>query len=259
IDTQSQEITVALDSVSDTGVKGDFITQIQTPALSGTAEAEATLVLEIGGRSYTFSADASGRWSFTLPDALSEGVHNYTLTSTDKAGNSTATQGVLTIDTTGPQLSQQLDASNNVLTGNVLGNNQPTFSGSTEPGLTVTITVGDKTYQVVADGNGDWSFTVPVALENKTWEYTVTATDAAGNQTSIKDQVVIHHQESAESLPLTGGLDAGSDSGVAGDKITSFNKPVFTGATAPGASVTVSIAGNDYTATADLNGNWAIV
>lgn len=259
IDTQSQEITVALDSVSDTGVKGDFITQIQTPALSGTAEAEATLVLEIGGRSYTFSADASGRWSFTLPDALSEGVHNYTLTSTDKAGNSTATQGVLTIDTTGPQLSQQLDASNNVLTGNVLGNNQPTYSGSTEPGLTVTITVGDKTYQVVADGNGDWSFTVPVALENKTWEYTVTATDAAGNQTSIKDQVVIHHQESAESLPLTGGLDAGSDSGVAGDKITSFNKPVFTGATAPGASVTVSIAGNDYTATADLNGNWAIV
>ncbi|MFV9261054.1 Ig-like domain-containing protein [Citrobacter freundii] len=258
IDTQSQEVTVELDSISDTGVKGDFTTQVQTPTLSGTAEAEATLILEIGGHSYTFSADASGRWNFTLPDALGEGVHNYTLTSTDKAGNSTATQGILTIDTTGPLLNVQLDESNNMLMDNVLGNNQPTFSGSTEPGLTVTITIGDKTYQIVADGNGNWSFTVPVALENKTWEYTVTATDAAGNQTFIKDQVVIQHQESVETLPLTGGLDAGSDSGVAGDKITSVNKPVFSGTTVPGASVTVSIAGNDYTATADLNGNWEI-
>ncbi|ASQ15652.1 Ig-like domain-containing protein [Enterobacter cloacae] len=258
IDTQSQEVSVALDSVTDTGVKGDFTTQLQTPTFSGTAEAEATLLLEVSGHSYTFSADVSGRWSFTLPNALGEGGHNYILTSTDKAGNITATQGVLTIDTTGPQLSQQLDASNNVLTGNILGNNQPTFSGSTEPGLTVTITIGDKTYHVVADGSGDWIFTVPVALENKTWEYTVTATDVAGNKRSIKDQVVIHHQQIVGSLPLTGGLDAGSDTGATGDKITSVNKPVFTGTTAPSASVTVSIAGNDYTAIADRDGNWKI-
>ncbi|QED76451.1 hypothetical protein FTV93_28475 (plasmid) [Escherichia coli] len=201
IDTQAQEITVALDNISDTGAKGDFITQVQTPTLTGTAEAEATLVLEIGGHRYTFDADASGRWSFTLPDALGEGEHHYTLTSTDKAGNSTVTQGELTVDMTGPQLSQQLDISNNVLTGNVLGNNQPTLSGSTEPGLTVTVTVGDKIYQVVADDNGNWSFTVPVALENKTRDYTVTATDAAGNQTSIKDQFTINYQESVVTLP----------------------------------------------------------
>ncbi|EPB0183400.1 TPA: hypothetical protein J1099_004539 [Escherichia coli] len=258
IDTQAQEITVALDSISDTGVKGDFITQVQTPTLTGTAEAEATLVLEIGGHRYTFEADASGRWNFTLPDALGEGEHHYTLTSTDKAGNSIVTQGQLTIDMTGPQLSQQLDISNNVLTGNILGNNQPTLSGSTEPGLTVTVTVGDKIYQVVADDNGNWSFTVPVALENKTWDYTVTATDAAGNQTSIKDQFTINYQESVVALPLTGGLDAGSDSGVTGDKITSVNTPVFTGTTAPGALVTVSIAGKAYTATADTDGNWKV-
>ncbi|MEA0022848.1 Ig-like domain-containing protein [Escherichia coli] len=258
IDTQAQEITVALDNISDTGAKGDFITQVQTPTLTGTAEAEATLVLEIGGHRYTFDADASGRWSFTLPDALGEGEHHYTLTSTDKAGNSTVTQGELTVDMTGPQLSQQLDISNNVLTGNVLGNNQPTLSGSTEPGLTVTVTVGDKIYQVVADDNGNWSFTVPVALENKTWDYTVTATDAAGNQTSIKDQFTINYQESVVTLPLTGGLDVDSDSGVTGDKITSVNKPVFSGTTAPGALVTVSIAGKDYAATADENGNWKV-
>ncbi|EFL3126968.1 hypothetical protein AGA07_004946 [Escherichia coli] len=249
---------MALDSISDTGVKGDFITQVQTPTLTGTAEAEATLVLEISGHRYTFEADASGRWSFTLPDALGEGEHNYTLTSTDKAGNSTVTQGQLTIDMTGPQLSQQLDISNNVLTGNVLGNNQPTLSGSTEPGLTVTVTVGDKIYQVVADDDGNWSFTVPVVLENKTWDYTVTATDAAGNQTSIKDQFTINYQESVVALPLTGGLDAGSDSGVTGDKITSVNTPVFTGTTAPGVLVTVSIAGKAYTATADTDGNWKV-
>ncbi|HBA7791898.1 TPA: hypothetical protein J1Z34_004832, partial [Escherichia coli] len=249
---------MALDSISDTGVKGDFITQVQTPTLTGTAEAKATLVLEIGGHRYTFEADASGRWNFTLPDALGEGEHHYTLTSTDKAGNSIVTQGQLTIDMTGPQLSQQLDISNNVLTGNILGNNQPTLSGSTEPGLTVTVTVGDKIYQVVADDNGNWSFTVPVALENKTWDYTVTATDAAGNQTSIKDQFTINYQESVVALPLTGGLDAGSDSGVTGDKITSVNTPVFTGTTAPGALVTVSIAGKAYTATADTDGNWKV-
>lgn len=258
LDEASIPLSVELEKESDTGVVGDNITANSRPVFTGMTAPFAKVLLTIGGISYTTTAGADGSWKIAVSDPLPEGGSTYSVSATSANGNSTTTQGEVTIDTTGPELSHQLDTTNNVLVGNVIGNNQPTFSGTTEPGVVLTITIGDKSYQVVADDNGGWSFTVPVALGNNTWDYTITATDAAGNQTQINDQVVINHQEGTESLPITGALDASSDSGVAGDKITNVNQPVFTGTTAPGASVTVSIAGKDYTTTADLNGTWTL-
>ncbi|EAM2866731.1 hypothetical protein AHS81_23915, partial [Salmonella enterica] len=57
IDTVAQTITVALDSQSDSGVQGDFITHDTTPTLTGTAEAGAAMTLVINGTTYTFNAD----------------------------------------------------------------------------------------------------------------------------------------------------------------------------------------------------------
>ena len=258
IDTQAQEITVSLSSASDTGVKGDFITQVTTPTFNGTAEAGARLTLAIGSSVYTFAADASGRWSFTLPEQLQDGVHQYTLTATDIAGNICTGTGSVTIDTTGPELIQQIDPSNQILTGNMISNVQPTFSGKTEPGVRLTISIADNTYNVIVDDTGRWSFTVPMALENKIWDYQITATDLAGNQTTLKEQIVINHQESVANIPVTGGLNISTDSGIVGDKITNFKKISFTGITEPGATINLVIADKNYTGKADEQGNWIV-
>ncbi len=258
IDTKVQDTFIALDSDSDTGYKGDFITQVTSPTLNGTTEAEANLTLQIDGNIYTFNANTTGAWSFTLPYNLNEGIHNYTLTATDKAGNTTTIQGLLTIDITGPKLTQYIDPSNDILIGNIISNEKPTFSGQTEPGGRVTISIAYKTYDVIADESGDWSFTVPVSLENGTWDYEIISTDIAGNQTILKDKVVIQHQPHVDYLNINCTLDINTNSGSTDDNITNNNTPRFSGETQPGATVTLSIAGKDYSSIADQSGNWSI-
>ncbi|MBB9247120.1 hypothetical protein FSI10_023855, partial [Escherichia coli] len=166
--------------------------------------------------------------------------------------------GSVTIDTTGPELTQQIDPSNQILTGNMISNVQPTFSGKTEPGVRLTISIADNTYNVIVDDTGRWSFTVPMALENKIWDYQITATDLAGNQTTLKEQIVINHQESVANIPVTGGLNISTDSGIVGDKITNFKKISFTGITEPGATINLVIADKNYTGKADEQGNWIV-
>ncbi|WP_430624490.1 Ig-like domain-containing protein [Salmonella enterica] len=41
-------------------------------------------------------------------------------------------------------------------------------------------------YSTKADNSGNWSIKVTDALENKTYDYTITATDSAGNIKEIK-------------------------------------------------------------------------
>ncbi|WP_162556739.1 Ig-like domain-containing protein, partial [Klebsiella oxytoca] len=63
------------------------LTNDATPALSGTAEAGATVTIYDGDTVLgTVVAGEDGRWSYT-PDALDEGSHSLSTTVTDKAGN----------------------------------------------------------------------------------------------------------------------------------------------------------------------------
>nr|MCV5143180.1 hypothetical protein [Escherichia coli] len=66
----------------------------------------------------------------------------------------------LTIHTTTPELTQHINPSNQIFTGNMISNVQPTFSGKTEPGVRLTISIADNTYNVIVDDTGRWSFTV---------------------------------------------------------------------------------------------------
>ncbi|SHE46364.1 autotransporter-associated beta strand repeat-containing protein [Marinomonas polaris DSM 16579] len=111
IDTTAPDApTVDLSSDSDTGSSStDNITNDNTPTITGTAEANATVTLydtddttSLG----TTIADGSGNWTITS-SALSVGTHTLTTKVTDAAGNvSLASSGLtITIDTAGPILS----------------------------------------------------------------------------------------------------------------------------------------------------------
>ncbi|UYT44891.1 Ig-like domain-containing protein [Klebsiella pneumoniae] len=78
------------------------LTNDATPALSGTAEAGATVTIYDGSTVLgTAVADEDGHWRFT-PDPLGEGEHRLSTTVTDVAGNTSghSPDFVLTVDTT---------------------------------------------------------------------------------------------------------------------------------------------------------------
>ena len=90
-----------------------------------------------------------------------------------------------------------------------------TRSGSQEPVGTTT-----------ADGSGRWRFVFPQAQSLATGDHTITATarDTAGNETSTTVEITVD-----ASIPLTPTLEAASDTGTAGDNITSARTPTLSG------------------------------
>lgn len=82
-----------------------------TSAITGTAEANATVNLTLGsGNVRTVTANGSGAWTYTLVSAditaMGQGAETISATATDAAGNiSAATTRAITIDTVAPTIS----------------------------------------------------------------------------------------------------------------------------------------------------------
>ncbi len=92
IDTVTSKPTIDK-IIDDFGpVKADLATGATaddaTPTLVGKAEAASTVTVFDGAKEIgTTKADANGDWTFTPSPDIGRGLHNYTVTATDKAGN----------------------------------------------------------------------------------------------------------------------------------------------------------------------------
>ena len=83
----------------------DNLTKDNTPAITGTAEANATVTLYVNGvRLTTVKASAEGFWSYTFPTALADGTHAVTVTAEDADSDVSDASPALNIriDTTAP-------------------------------------------------------------------------------------------------------------------------------------------------------------
>ncbi|EBS6869901.1 Ig-like domain repeat protein [Salmonella enterica] len=259
IDSESHLKINGLSDDTDSGAKADNITNNTTPTLTGTAEANATITLTIGGNRYTTTANGDGTWTIPLTHALTDGDYQYTVTATDSAGNTTSSTATITIDTTAPDyVTGGLDATSETgAAGSHLTNQvTPTFSGATESGATVTLMINGKTYTAIAGDNGKWSITLPEEgkLADGSYSYTITVTDASGNTSGAQVNGNVTVQNTPPSA--NAGLHAGSDSGVTDDQITNNTQPTLSGKTAPGASVVVIYAGVNYPVPVDASGYW---
>ena len=183
VDTVPPVISLdALDSNNDT-----------TPTISGTTDLAAgeSVTLSItdnAGNTQTVTAtvDANGNFTVDVPAALAEGDYTVTATATDDAGNSASANATGTIDTTAPTLT--LDPQG-------LGNDAtPTISGSTDlaEGSVVSLVITDsagniQTVTATVDAAGNFTIDVPTALAEGSYSVEATATDEAGNSTSVLD------------------------------------------------------------------------
>ncbi|WP_320726661.1 BapA/Bap/LapF family large adhesin [Enterobacter sp. 118C5] len=178
VDTLAPAAPVISSVIDDVGsvigpVTGANPTNDTRPALSGTAEANATVRIYDGITLVgTVTADANGNWTLPETTTLTQGTHNFTATATDAAGNTSPASAVTTIivDLTAPTApTGTFNADGSVLTGNA------------EAGSTVTIRLADgSTVTTTAGSNGTYSYTfVNKQTEGQTLQ--ITATDAAGN------------------------------------------------------------------------------
>ena len=164
-----------------------------TPTISGTTDLAAgesvtLLITDNAGNTQTVTAtvDANGNFSVDVPVALAEGDYTVTATATDDAGNSASANTTGTIDTTSPTLT--LDPQG-------LGNDTtPAISGSTDlaEGSVVSLVITDsagniQTVTATVDAAGIFTVDVPAALAEGSYTVEATATDEAGNSTSILD------------------------------------------------------------------------
>ncbi|MGF7178173.1 Ig-like domain-containing protein [Azospirillum doebereinerae] len=258
--------TPVLDAASDSGMPGDLITSAATPTLAGTAEALSTVYLYSGGVSVgTTTADGAGAWTITA-SSLSDGVNTLTVRSVDDAGNTSSASGtlLLTIDTTPPTpggfaLTPATD-SGRVGNDAVTAVTAPVITGTAQAGSIVTLYYPDGTTVLggaTADSLGQWSVASPTLAEGL-YTLSAQAVDPAGNTALVAAALVLNIDLTV--LPSSApSLTAGSDTGVANDRLTRNTTPTVSGS-AEAHSVITLYAGTTLvgTGTADGSGTWSV-
>jgi hypothetical protein len=179
--------TPVLTAASDTGRSStDAITRDNTPTVTGTAAANATVALFDGTtRVGSVTADTNGHWSITSA-LLNDGVHDLTATAANAGGTSGASAALaVTVDTHAPSA-----PSTPVITGSADGSTSdatPTFTGTVLNAPTSVVTLYDGSTAIGStqvDSTGHWSITSS-ALDAGAHSVTATATDAAGNVSAL--------------------------------------------------------------------------
>ena len=210
------------DDVHDHGVTDD-----RTPTLYGRGTAGQSVVVtdENGNVVGTTTVDKDGNWKVELVNQAGDNqevTHTYKATITNAAGNSQSVDFHLTIDTKAPDAPVVDKAIDNVgnkdnatnitngdkelHSGDTTDDTTPTFFGKGNPGDVIKLYDGDKLIgQSTVKDDGTWSVspTSPINDTGKTHEFTLTATDPAGNESKHSDKFLLSFD--TEPVPAMGG------------------------------------------------------
>ncbi|UWI99134.1 Ig-like domain-containing protein [Enterobacter roggenkampii] len=238
----------------------------QDLALSGTSTAEPgqTVTVTLNGKTYQTTVQTDGTWQLIVPaadvGALNDGIVTVTATVSDVAGNSSSADRVGLVDATVPQVTinhfvtdtntvnQLAHAQAQILSGSVTG---------AAAGDRVTITINSVDYTTVVDAAGNWSLGLPASvvqgLTDGTWTIDVSVTDRSGNTGSSSLDVVVNTVTPVIGIntlaadDVINATEKGEELQISGTS----NQP-------EGKTITVTLNGIHYTATADASGNWSV-
>ncbi len=190
IDTIVDAASVDLSAVATDGVVNG-VEVGSVVVIGGMAEADSTVVVNVGGTDYTATVDPTGAWTADIPaNSLAAGEYDTPVgvTVTDCNGNVATDSGMLSVDT----FVNALSITSTSMDGQSVLNayyaqTGVNLSGVVEPGSTVMVTLEGTTKAATVNPNGSWSVVFSGA-EIPIGEYTTTAdivaTDAAGNTAS---------------------------------------------------------------------------
>ncbi|WP_426745386.1 Ig-like domain-containing protein [Myxococcus faecalis] len=210
---------------------------------SGTGEPGATVTVTVDGTVVgTVTVGAGGTWSVPVATPLTDGAHSVTATAEDTNGNTATDTNTFTVDAT-TSVAVTTPAEGAVLTNPVV-----TYSGTAEPGATVTVTVDGTVIDTVTAGpDGSWSLPVAAPLDDGSHTVSVTATDTSGNTATDSNTFTV---DTGTNVAVTTPAEGA---------VLTTGTVTYSGTAEPGATVTVSVDGNTVgTVTAGPDGSWSI-
>ncbi|HDT3137370.1 TPA: Ig-like domain-containing protein [Enterobacter asburiae] len=263
VDTQPPAIT--LDNLTADNIINAAEAQ-QDLLLSGSSSAEPgqTVTVTLNGKTYQTTVQTDGTWQLSVPaadvGALTDGIVTVTATVSDVAGNASSAERVGLVDATVPQVTIN-DFVTDTNTVNQLAHSQAQIlSGSVTgaaAGDLVTITINSVDYTTVVDAAGNWSLGLPASvvqgLTDGTWTIDVSVTDRSGNTGSSSLDVVVNTVTPVIGINTLAADDVINATEKGEDLLLSgtSNQP-------EGTTITVTLNGIQYTATADASGNWSV-
>lgn len=167
VSTDVLEVDTETSVTIDTGLSGgdDIITAAEAAAgvaITGTAEAGATVEVIVEGVTRTTTAESDGTWTVTYADGtLPDGEYtaDISVTSTDEVGNTATTSSTIEVDTDAGFVQLDEDA---IETDDIINATERsdgvTITGTATAGETVTVTLGTASGTTVADADGNWSY-----------------------------------------------------------------------------------------------------
>ncbi|END0023477.1 Ig-like domain-containing protein, partial [Escherichia coli] len=229
---------------------------------SSTAEAGQTVTVTLNGVTYSGSVQADGSWSVSLPTAdlsnLTASQYTVSASVSDKAGNPASANHGLAVDLTVPVLTINTVSGDDIINAAEHGQALVISGSSTggEAGDVITVTLNSKTYTTMLDASGNWSVGVPAAdvtaLGSGPQTITAAITDAAGNSDDASRTVTVNLAAPTIGIntiatdDVIKATEKGADLQITGTS----NQPA-------GTTITVTLNGQNYTATTDSNGNWS--
>lgn len=240
----------------------------QALVVSGTSTGAAAgdvVTVNLNGKNYTTTLDASGNWSVGIPagdvTALATGSQTITASLSDRAGNSDSATHNVTVDLSGPTLTVNTVSGDDII-NNAEKTQDLTISGGSSglaTGTTVTVMLNGLAYSATTDGSGNWSVTVPAsavgALGEAVYSISASATDSAGNNGSTTHTVNVESLLPGVIINTVAGDDIINAAEIAVAQTISGQ---VTGTAAAGNTVTVIIGGNQYTATVQPDLSWSV-
>lgn len=218
----------------DAKTPSPILTSNNKPVILGTAEPNATVEVFNGATSVgTFTANATGNWTFTPTIALADGVLNITTKAKNSSNLESAASDIfiVTIDTKVPLepiILSIVNQTNQNFTTNV---NRPLISGKGEAGSTIEIFNGSISLGfAVVDASGKFTFTPTASLPDGLINITTRAKDVAGNTSSLSSNFAFTVDTQAPSAPVIINVDGKTTQNFT----TTNNKPIITGTAEPG-------------------------
>ncbi|PWI81790.1 type 1 secretion target domain-containng protein, partial [Enterobacter sp. CGMCC 5087] len=268
----SHDVTVDLASVAisiDAIATDDVINAAEKGAdlvLSGATsnvEENQTVTITFGGKSYTATVDADGKWTATVPAAdlagLKDGDASVQVSVTNVNGNSASAGREYSVDATAPSVTINTLATDDILNATEAKSDLTVSGTSTaEAGQTVTVSLNGKDYTTTVSADGSWTLNVPAAdlagLTDGSVTVTASVSDKAGNPASVDHNLAVDITVPAVTINTVAGDDVIN---IAEHGQAQIISGTATGAAA-GDKVTVTIGGQTYTTVLDAAGNWSV-
>ena len=254
----------------DSGVKGDNITNVTQPHLTGTADPSTTIwLLSAKGLPIaSATVGSNGVYSVQVPSPLSQGTFTFSVREQVSGGelsgtSATYTFTILTTPPAPPTAPTLLASDDSGSVGDGITNvNRPHLTGTAAAFATIELLNASNSVIGIgaASSAGNYSIQPTSALADGVYILHAVAIDVAGNVSTANGSFTLTIDTTAPNAPSTPALSPADDTGTVGDGITRVTQPHLIGTAEANATVQLlnAIGTVIGTSTANSSGAYSV-